>query len=148
MLNHPLIILPSGSLSTSPQEMFDDNIPPIFQRDDIRTEYHPRSTLPTRVDCFADFRRHTDTRSKLPENSTPWSPFGSRLDFEVAELTLQAHLTKEQTNTLIGLIRRSAFEKFSLTDYDGICKIWDAAASRHADVSLLKSTVCSLLIND
>ncbi|KAG2028615.1 hypothetical protein BDR03DRAFT_988322, partial [Suillus americanus] len=45
---------------------------------------------------------------------------------------LKANLTKLQTNELIGLIRHSALERFSVTDYDSICKLWDAASSRHA----------------
>ncbi|KAG2159321.1 uncharacterized protein EDB93DRAFT_1237492 [Suillus bovinus] len=41
--------------------------------------------------------------------------------------------THSQMNELIGLICRTALEKFSVTDYNGICKMWDAASSHHAN---------------
>ncbi|KAG2160107.1 uncharacterized protein EDB93DRAFT_1237319 [Suillus bovinus] len=110
----------------------DHVLPPAIQQDDIRTEYHPRSGIPTKTDHFADFRCNTAAPSLAPENTTPWEPFSSRIDFDFAELILKANLTKLQTNELIGLIRRAALERFSVTDYDGICKLWDAASSRHA----------------
>ncbi|KAG2158730.1 uncharacterized protein EDB93DRAFT_1290809 [Suillus bovinus] len=98
----------------------------------ISGQYHPRSGIPTKTDHFADFRCNTAAPSLAPENTTPWEPFSSRIDFDFAELILKANLTKLQTNELIGLIRRAALERFSVTDYDGICKLWDAASSRHA----------------
>ncbi|KAG0703025.1 hypothetical protein DFH29DRAFT_982086 [Suillus ampliporus] len=100
--------------------------------DDIRTEYHPHSGITTKTDRFTDFRHHTAARSKAPENPTPWEPFSSRIDFDFAELVLKANLMKLQTDELISLVRRTAFENFSVTDYDSICKMWDAASPRHA----------------
>ncbi|KAG2103174.1 hypothetical protein BD769DRAFT_1630901 [Suillus cothurnatus] len=107
-------------------------LPPTFQLDDIKTEYHLHSGVATKIDHFADFRRHTATCSQVPENLTPWEPFSSRIDFDFAELVLKANLTKVQTNELISLIRCAAFEQFSVTDYDGVCTMWDAASPRHA----------------
>ncbi|KAG2064031.1 hypothetical protein BDR04DRAFT_1036403, partial [Suillus decipiens] len=101
--------------------------------DDIRAEYHLRSGIPTKTDHFADFCCHTTAHSQVPENTTPWELFASRIDFDFAELILKANLTKLQTNELIALIRHAAFERFSVTDYDGICKMWDAASPRHAN---------------
>ncbi|KAG2160202.1 uncharacterized protein EDB93DRAFT_1261699 [Suillus bovinus] len=110
----------------------DHVLPPAIQQDDIRTEYHPRSGIPTKTDHFADFRCNTAAPSLAPENTTPWEPFSSCIDFDFAELILKANLTKLQMNELIGLIHRAALERFSVTDYDGICKLWDAASSCHA----------------
>ncbi|KAG2345160.1 hypothetical protein BDR05DRAFT_975302 [Suillus weaverae] len=107
------------------------DLPPALQQDDIRTEYHPRSGIPMKTDHFADFRCHTAAPSLAPKN-TPWEPFTLHIDFDFTELVLKANLTKLQTNELIGLIRHSALERFSVTDYDSICKLWDAASSRHA----------------
>lgn len=131
---------PDEGLSfTMLQEALDDHVlPSAFQQDDIRAEYHPRSGIPTKTDHFADFRCHTTAHSQVPENTTPWEPFASRIDFDFAELILKANLTKLQTNELIALIRRAAFERFSVTDYDGICKMWDAASPRHANCSSKK----------
>ncbi|KAG2058240.1 hypothetical protein BDR06DRAFT_980503 [Suillus hirtellus] len=49
-----------------------------------------------------------------------WEPFSSCIDFDFAELVLKANLTKVQTNKLISLIHCTAFEQFSVTDYDGV----------------------------
>jgi len=116
--------------------------PPTFQQDDIRTEYHPCSGITTKIDHFSDFCRNTAARSEVPENITPWEPFSSHIDFDFAELVLKANLMKLQTDELISLIRRTAFEQFSVTDYDGIGKMWDAASPRHAKVSLQNSMTC------
>ncbi|KAG1842161.1 hypothetical protein DFJ58DRAFT_844771 [Suillus subalutaceus] len=108
------------------------NLPPALQQDNIKTEYHPRSGIPMKTDHFADFCCHTAAPSLVRENTTPWEPFTSRIDFDFTELVLKANPTKLQTNELISLIRRSALKRFSVTDYDGICKLWDTASSRHA----------------
>ncbi|KAG1884643.1 hypothetical protein F4604DRAFT_1878660 [Suillus subluteus] len=120
-----------GSITTARCVTRFDSLFNGFQ-DDIRTEYHPRSGIPIKTDHFADFRCHAAAPSLICENTTPWEPFTSRIDFDFAELVLKANLTKLQTNELISLIRCSALERFSVTDYDGICKLWDAASSRHA----------------
>ncbi|KAG1908350.1 uncharacterized protein F5891DRAFT_1124177 [Suillus fuscotomentosus] len=104
----------------------------MFQLDDIKTEYHLRSGIITKIDHFADFCCHTATCSQVPENLTPWEPFSSHIDFDFVELVLKANLTKVQTNELISLICRTAFEQFSVTDYNGVCTMWDAAFPHHA----------------
>lgn len=130
------------------QEAPDDHVlPPASQWDDIRTEYHPCSGIPTKTDRFADFCCHTAAHSQVPENTIPWEPFASRIDFDFAELILKANLTKLQTNELIGLIRRTALEKFSVTDYSSIHKMWDAASPHHANVSLLSTGLLYLANN-
>ncbi|KAG2056752.1 hypothetical protein BDR06DRAFT_879276, partial [Suillus hirtellus] len=75
-------------------------------------------------------------------------PFLSRIDFDFVELVLKAKLTKVQTNELISLIHCTAFEQFSVTDYDSVCTMWDAASPYHAKVSLNPMTCyTSLTIN-
>jgi hypothetical protein len=123
-------------------------LPPTFQLDDIKTEYHPCSGIATKIDHFVDFRCHTATCSQVPKNLTPWEPFSSHIDFDFAELVLKANLTKVQINELISLIHHAAFEQFSVTDYDGVCTMWDAASPHHAKVSLNPMTYyTSLTIN-
>ncbi|KAG1845332.1 hypothetical protein F4604DRAFT_1688780 [Suillus subluteus] len=282
---------PDKGLSfTALQDALDDHVlPPAFQQDDIRTEYHPHSGIPMKTDRFGDFHCHTNTaHSQVPQNTTPWEPFSckkraegargkvkcgkakvqkgekarrtgmvvravhkcremglkmttdtciawnslvidgdcqklscktkmkvlresaqgaretrqaragmlrvvressalmahfagelcmmcrmagdmievaygvgqqvrekrakraggnaacctgkdsslyisSRINFDFAELILKANLTKLQTNELIALIHCTAFERLSVTDYDGICKMWDATSPRHAN---------------
>ncbi|KAG1721425.1 uncharacterized protein EDB91DRAFT_1240309 [Suillus paluster] len=125
----------AGLSFTAPHEMLTDEHvpPPAHQQDDIKTEYHPHSGTTTKIDRFSDFHCCTADRSRPPDNSTPWEPFRLCLDFDFAELVLNANLTKLQTNDLIGLIHHTAFEKFSLTDHDGICKLWDAASPHHTN---------------
>jgi hypothetical protein len=120
-------------------------LPPMFQLDDIKTKYHLRSGIATKIDHFADFHHHTATCSQVPKNLTPWEPFSSHIDFDFVELVLKANLTKVQTNELISLIHRAAFEQFSVTDYNGVCTMWDAASPRHAKVSLNPMTCYTLL---
>ncbi|KAJ6610879.1 hypothetical protein B0H10DRAFT_2165954 [Mycena sp. CBHHK59/15] len=45
-------------------------------------------------------------RRRHPRDQTPWAPFRTRLDFEVAEFVQDTMLNKNQINTLISLIRR------------------------------------------
>ncbi|KAG1904003.1 uncharacterized protein F5891DRAFT_977514 [Suillus fuscotomentosus] len=107
----PYVNPDEGLPFTVPQEAPDDHVlPPAFQQDDIRTEHHP-----------------------LPENTIPWEPFASHIDSNFAELILKAKLTKLQMNELIGLIRCTVLEKFSVTNYDSICKMWDVASPCHAN---------------
>ncbi|KAG2068362.1 hypothetical protein BDR04DRAFT_1119853 [Suillus decipiens] len=103
MLEQAYIQLPSltnlhtMSLSFTLQQETPENecvLPPTFQLDDIKTEYHPRSGIATKIDHFADFCCHTATCSQVPKNLTPWEPFSSCIDFDFAELVLKANLTK------------------------------------------------------
>ncbi|KAG1818101.1 uncharacterized protein BJ212DRAFT_1446567 [Suillus subaureus] len=104
----------------------------LEQQDDIRTEYHQCSGIPIKTDHFADFHCHTAAPSLIPKNTTPWEPFSLHIDFNFAELILKANLTKLQMNELISLICHAVLERFSVINYDGICKLWDAASSCHA----------------
>ena len=59
----------------------------------------------------------------------PWYPFWSRLDFEFAELALEAALSKEQTTRLLTLAQRihARTEKFTLQSYHDLQNTWKAA---------------------
>ncbi|KAG2127657.1 hypothetical protein DEU56DRAFT_694813, partial [Suillus clintonianus] len=59
-------------------------------------------------------------------STSPWEPFRTRLDFEVAEITLAASMTKDQTNRLFELMRRavSAQEDFTLQSHDEVRTLW------------------------
>ncbi|KAG2090404.1 uncharacterized protein F5147DRAFT_748245 [Suillus discolor] len=84
---------------------------PRFRVDDIRCEYHPSSGIP-------------------PEH--PWAPFKSRLEFELAELALEACLNNEQTDQLIRLCNRctSRQEKFTFRTHKDIHDRWETASHR------------------
>jgi len=101
------------------------------QLDDIKIDYHPSSQIPSTIHHFSDFSRSRPTEDYVPHNSAPWEPFRTRFDFEVAEIALEAKLTKEQTNRLFDLIHRSAGgEEFTLQNHDEVQTLW-SMTSQH-----------------
>ncbi|KAG2092954.1 uncharacterized protein F5147DRAFT_747983 [Suillus discolor] len=93
-----------------------------YELDDIKVKYHPHSELPSTVHHFSDFSCSCSSEDQVPRNNSPWEPFRTRLDFEVAEIALEAAMTEEQTNQLLDLIHRSASGKdiFMLQSYDEV----------------------------
>ncbi|KAG2121427.1 hypothetical protein DEU56DRAFT_873780 [Suillus clintonianus] len=118
------------------QSHYDDANPeerePLPQLDDIKVDYHPHSQIPSTIHHFADFSRTRPTEASVPRNHAPWEPFRTRLDFEVAELALEAALTAEQTNRLLSLVHRSAHrdETFTLQNHDEVRELWSTASQR------------------
>lgn len=77
---------------------------PPPQADDIRTEFHPSSGRPSVTEPFETYgRRLNQPRHPLDETESPWSPFQTRADFELAEFVLDACLNTRQVNTLLKL---------------------------------------------
>ncbi|KAG1837830.1 hypothetical protein F4604DRAFT_1601105 [Suillus subluteus] len=109
-----------------------DDAPPAPQLDDIKVEYHPHSRIPLTVHPFSEFTRHRPTEDTVPRSASPWEPFCTRLDFEVAEIALAATMTKDQTNRLFELVRRaaSAKEDFTLQSHDEVRTLWKMASER------------------
>ncbi|KAG2336213.1 hypothetical protein BDR05DRAFT_1006072 [Suillus weaverae] len=109
-----------------------DDAPPAPQLDDIKVEYHPHSRIPSTIHPFSEFTRHHPTEDTIPRNASPWEPFRTRLDFEVAEIALAAMMTKDQTNRLFELVRRaaSAKEDFTLQSHDEVRTLWKMASER------------------
>ncbi|KAG2103715.1 uncharacterized protein F5147DRAFT_746667 [Suillus discolor] len=100
--------------------------------DDIKIEYHPHSRIPSTVHPFSNFSHRHPTEDTMPHNASPWEPFRTRLDFEVAEIALAAAMTKDQTNRLFELMRcaASAKEDFTLQNHDEVCTLWKMASER------------------
>ena len=100
----------------------DDDAPLVPQLDDIKVEYHLHSRIPSTVHLFSDFSRCHPTEDTMPRSASPWEPFRTRLDFEVAEIALAAAMTKDQTNRLFELMRRAASTKedFTLQSHDEV----------------------------
>ncbi|KAG2090890.1 uncharacterized protein F5147DRAFT_755445 [Suillus discolor] len=69
-------------------------------------------------------------QASVPWNHAPWEPFQTWLNFEVAEIALEAALTAEQTNHLLSLIHRSARrdETFTLQNHDEVQELWSTAS--------------------
>ncbi|KAG1905179.1 uncharacterized protein F5891DRAFT_1126021 [Suillus fuscotomentosus] len=118
-------------------------IPDFNDADDCRNEpehihnepleHHPHSQLPSTIHRFAEFSRSRPTEEHTPRNNSPWEPFRMRLDFEVAEIALEAVMTKDQTNRLLDLFHRSATgnDSFTLHNHDEVCSLWDFASQRY-----------------
>ena len=101
-------------------------------------EYHPNAGKPTITHPFSEFTQENATQAYEPDSSTdPWYPFRSRLDFEFAELALEAALSKEQTTRLLTLAQRihARTEKFTLQSYHDLQNMWKAAEHRMTPVS-------------
>ena len=101
-------------------------------------EYHPNAGKPTITHPFSEFTQGNVTQAYEPDSSTdPWHPFRSRLDFEFAELALEAALSKEQTTRLLTLAQRIHVrtEKFTLQSYHDLQNTRKAAEHRTTPVS-------------
>ncbi|KAG2078672.1 hypothetical protein BDR04DRAFT_1124392 [Suillus decipiens] len=101
--------------------------------DDIRVKCHPHSQLPSTIHRFAEFSRSRPTEEHTPCNKSPWEPFCTQLNFEVAEIALEAAMTKDQTNRLLNLFHRSATgnDSFTLHNHDEVCSLWDLTSQRY-----------------
>ncbi|KAG2751664.1 hypothetical protein P692DRAFT_201838757 [Suillus brevipes Sb2] len=90
-----------------------------FKLDDIKVEHHPGSGIPTKVFAFNDFTQ---------PDAQPWRPFRSRLEFDVAEIALEAALNNEQTDRLLDICRRCAqkSEKLTFKNHKDVRAKWDA----------------------
>ncbi|KAJ7176117.1 hypothetical protein C8R43DRAFT_1084647 [Mycena crocata] len=67
-----------------------------------------------------------------PTDAEPWAPFRTRLDFEVAEFAVEVMLNKNQTTTLLSLIRRCAanINDFTIQSHSDLEKHWELASKK------------------
>ncbi|KAH7927024.1 hypothetical protein BV22DRAFT_1153995 [Leucogyrophana mollusca] len=114
----------------SPSLPPDDTNPSRLEVDDIKTEFHPHAEIPAKIDHFVDFRRERAQKHATPPDREPWKPFRTRIDFEVAELAHEVAMSKDQTNRLIGILRRCARgdERFTIKNHTDIRETWGAAS--------------------
>ncbi|KAG1896982.1 uncharacterized protein F5891DRAFT_1130066 [Suillus fuscotomentosus] len=85
-------------------------------------EHHPSSNIEAEVYAFNDFKHRPAVPLEPPSNTEPWHSFHSRVEFEVAELALEAGLNNEQTNRLI------KYENFTFKNHKDIHVKWEAAS--------------------
>ncbi|KAG0691763.1 hypothetical protein DFH29DRAFT_986140 [Suillus ampliporus] len=88
-------------------------------RDDIKIEYHPNSGIEAKVCAFDAFECRPATSVPPPDGHPPWHPFKSRLELDIAELTLE-------------LCHRCALgkEKITFKNHKDVNNMWEAASHR------------------
>ena len=108
---------------------------------DIKIEFHPNSRRPDQhIPHNGYYSRppHAEaTEAPVPPIlETPWHPFRSRLDFEVAEFALSTHLNKTETETLLSIIQRCIKdpEQHTLKNHKEIVEYWDLAKTKTTGV--------------
>lgn len=114
---------------------------PGLKPDDIKVEYHPNSGRQPVIHHFEDYGRKNSDDPDLPVEREPWRPFESRLDYEVAELALEAALNQSQTERLIKLVQRAANkeDKFSICNQADLQYKWKVASVKHTPVCIVFS---------
>ncbi|KAG5640562.1 hypothetical protein DXG03_008069 [Asterophora parasitica] len=103
-------------------------LPMLHSIDDIKTEYHPNSKKPTRIDAFSDYCMQDGCEIKPPQISEPWQPFCTRANFELAEIAIDAQLNQDHIARIIDLIRRcvDGHAEFTLSGNNDLQRIWDS----------------------
>ncbi len=107
---------------------------------EMKIVYHPaskRAETYIRVDEDLPSAPAVGDLPGQPTAEQPWHPFCSRLDFEIAELALNAHLSKADTECLLSIIQQCIQdpEQFTLQGHKDITEYWDLARSTAAGVS-------------
>ncbi|KAF5357483.1 hypothetical protein D9758_012520 [Tetrapyrgos nigripes] len=102
-------------------------------KNDIKTEFHPNAGQHTTIQNFKDFGFGKVLEPCIPTDFTPWQPFHSRLDFEVAEFALHAGLSSDLTEDLIKLLcccrdKPDPHDVFTIKSASQMQTLWDLAA--------------------
>ncbi|KAG8219498.1 hypothetical protein J3R82DRAFT_443 [Butyriboletus roseoflavus] len=90
----------------------------------FKMEYHPKASHATEYESFSTYGRQSFQPSL--SDDVPWAPFLSWVDFEIAELTHQSAMSKEQINQLLKLIWLIAGGQsgFTLRSYNDVTNAW------------------------
>ena len=130
-------------------ELHNNNVPgPIvhdLQADDIKIVFHPNSQIPIQffrfddycgVESIANLDDQSLSDSNGRDNSKPWRPFRTKLDFEIAEVMLDAHMNMKQTEKMLSLIHEAVDhpEEFTLANSTELSKIWDIVRETKAEM--------------
>ena len=112
------------------------------QPHEIKISYHPASKCPEQRFSFNENLPGVSafTRSRSSDQAAAkahWHPFCSWLDFEIAELSLNAHLSKMDTEHLLSIIHWciETPDQFTLSSHKDLSEYWDMAQSMTDSVS-------------
>lgn len=107
--------------------------------DTIKTEYHPRSKRKVKIkeENFENYHEYDEPKVKSAPTKKPWSPFGSKSDFEFAEIAQDAHLNNVQVDRLLKLFQHclTGKDKLNLKNSKHLKEIWDQACTLLPGVS-------------
>lgn len=112
------------------------------EEDSFRVEYHPHSGKQPEMYKFHEFDRHHDAKDSFtppPMDEQPWRPaFRSRLEFEFAEVALEAALNRTHINKLISIMKdvRTGKGDFSFDSYEDLDKRWQNAYKKLTPVGI------------
>jgi hypothetical protein len=116
--------------------------------DSFKTEYHPKSGHPTVYESFSAFASKPPP-PPIPDHE-PWKPFISREDFEFAEITHAATMSKELTDKLLHLVWKitggQTETDFSLKNHADINAAWAHAAPQLTPVSFEKLSLFNSIV--
>lgn len=112
-----------------------------LEEDSIRVETHPNAGVPPKIYKFSEFNRNREQQYTPPLNERPWAPFHSRLDYEFAEVCLQASLNRTHIDRLIKLMIRCREDKpqdpFTFMKYADLDSSWHDAYNKVTPVSII-----------
>ncbi|KAK7001923.1 hypothetical protein R3P38DRAFT_2540149 [Favolaschia claudopus] len=119
-------------------------MPPVQQdTPEIRRIFHPHSERPVLFQSLAEYAASNSSEKGLPPDLTPWKPFRTRLDFEVAEFCELAMLNQKLSETLLSLIRRCGENRreFTINNFAELDKLWSLASHKCTEFSEDEITV-------
>jgi hypothetical protein len=111
--------------------------------DDIKVVHHPHSGITQRIFRFDDYCGAESFKTDEIKGcglsgddlERPWRPFRTRLDFEIAEVMLDAHMNTPQTERMISLIHEAILhpDSFTLANAGDLSAVWDVARETRTD---------------
>ncbi|KAF7789434.1 hypothetical protein EIP86_000378 [Pleurotus ostreatoroseus] len=97
--------------------------------DDIKTRYHPHAGLATRIDHFEDYGHEDDNIKPTTVDHDPLSSFGTRVEFDFAEIALEACLNRTQLDALLSVVDRiRKGEPFGFRKSKDVEAAWERAS--------------------
>lgn len=147
-----------GGESESEESDTDNDVAVVGESrrlNDIKITYHRADGRESKVLPLQDYldleyygseeeQHDEETPTPDPVNEfEPWHPFPTRLDFELAEVILDSHMNRRQTEKVISIVRElmpnpDDSDLFTIKNTADLFKMWDLASrTRDIKVSLI-----------
>ncbi len=127
-------VIPEEDRATTPpiQATSDQPRPDVTY---IHTEYHPSSGRDSREDLLEEYQAREE-KSNVDFDDSPWHPFKSKIDFELAEFILQAALNEGEIDGLLKNIVQRGGELPSFRNHRELIALWEKAADLRTQVRI------------